>query len=152
MGAELARPIQEPGRHGHADRHRRAGKRHREPPRSGQRQTHLEGDGAQNMAWMTAPVTNALTIDLEDWYQGLQIERARWDSCEDRLAPVTDRLLALLDGAGMRATFFVPGHVAGRVAQSESARFTRERSLVRNQPRPPKSLLLMWSSHRRGER
>jgi polysaccharide deacetylase family protein (PEP-CTERM system associated) len=64
------------------------------------------------MRSMTVPVTNALTIDLEDWYQGLQIDAACWESFEDRLEPVTDRLLALLDDAGVRATFFVLGHVA----------------------------------------
>lgn len=61
-----------------------------------------------------AAVTNALTVDLEDWYQGLQIESGRWSGYEDRLAPVTERLLALLADAGARATFFTLGHVAER--------------------------------------
>jgi len=58
---------------------------------------------------------NALTIDLEDWYQGLtstskQIDR--WDSYEDRVVESSERLLDLLAFAGVKATFFVLGYVA----------------------------------------
>ena len=52
---------------------------------------------------------NAFTVDVEDWYQ----------SCVDFDAPITervvrnmDRLLLLLDGCGVKATFFVQGKVA----------------------------------------
>ncbi len=60
---------------------------------------------------------NALTIDLEDWYQGLtstsqQVDR--WPDLEDRVEPSTDRILEILDRAGVRATFFVLGYVADR--------------------------------------
>lgn len=58
------------------------------------------------------PVTNALTIDFEDWYQGLEIHYSKWDSFEDRIVAVGDRLLALLDEAGTKATFFILGYVA----------------------------------------
>lgn len=51
----------------------------------------------------------ALTIDVEDWYQ----------SCVDPEAPITervvrntDRVLALLDDCGVKATFFLQGRVA----------------------------------------
>lgn len=58
---------------------------------------------------------NALTIDLEDWYQGLTstaVQIDRWDSFEDRVVESTTRLLDLLRQAGVKATFFVLGYVA----------------------------------------
>jgi polysaccharide deacetylase family protein (PEP-CTERM system associated) len=60
-------------------------------------------------------VLNALTIDLEDWYQGLTstgLRVADWPSYEDRVVESTERLLALLHRAQVRATFFVLGYVA----------------------------------------
>lgn len=58
---------------------------------------------------------NALTIDLEDWYQGLtstgkQIDQ--WSSYEDRVVESSERLLELFASAGVKATFFVLGFVA----------------------------------------
>jgi polysaccharide deacetylase family protein (PEP-CTERM system associated) len=58
---------------------------------------------------------NALTIDLEDWYQGLtstahQVER--WPEFEDRVVESTERVLALFSRARVQATFFVLGYVA----------------------------------------
>jgi polysaccharide deacetylase family protein (PEP-CTERM system associated) len=58
------------------------------------------------------PVTNALTIDFEDWYQGLEIPYDQWDQYEDRIVAVGRRLLELLDETKTRATFFVLGYVA----------------------------------------
>jgi len=58
------------------------------------------------------PVTNALTIDFEDWYQGLEIPYDQWDQYEDRIVAVGRRLLKLLDETKTRATFFVLGYVA----------------------------------------
>lgn len=60
---------------------------------------------------------NALTVDLEDWYQGLtstarQVDR--WPSFEDRVVANTERLLGLLAESRVRATFFVLGYVAER--------------------------------------
>jgi polysaccharide deacetylase family protein (PEP-CTERM system associated) len=60
------------------------------------------------------PITNALTIDFEDWYQGLEIPHARWDAYEDRISAAGRRLLDLLAEAGVRGTFFVLGYVADR--------------------------------------
>jgi len=57
-------------------------------------------------------VTNALTIDFEDWYQGLEIPHTQWAGFEDRIVPVGRRLLAVFAEAGVRATFFVLGYVA----------------------------------------
>jgi polysaccharide deacetylase family protein (PEP-CTERM system associated) len=58
------------------------------------------------------PVTNALTIDFEDWYQGLEIPYNQWGQYEDRIVAVGRRLLELLDETKTRATFFVLGYVA----------------------------------------
>jgi polysaccharide deacetylase family protein (PEP-CTERM system associated) len=57
---------------------------------------------------------NALTIDFEDWYQGLEVPAAEWGGFEDRLAMSGRRLLALLAGAQVRGTFFILGAVAER--------------------------------------
>ena len=57
-------------------------------------------------------MTNALTIDFEDWYQGLEIPHTTWDGFQDRIALAGRRLLAILADAGARATFFVLGRVA----------------------------------------
>lgn len=64
---------------------------------------------------MGAPqITNALTIDFEDWYQGLEIPHSQWGQYEDRIGAAGGRLLELLDQAGTRGTFFILGHVAER--------------------------------------
>jgi polysaccharide deacetylase family protein (PEP-CTERM system associated) len=58
---------------------------------------------------------NALSIDLEDWYQGLTSTAQRvdrWPAYEQRVVRNTQRLLAILDQAGVKATFFVLGYVA----------------------------------------
>lgn len=60
------------------------------------------------------PVTNALTIDFEDWYQGLEIPADQWEGFEDRIPRVGRRLLQVFADAGVRATFFVLGAVAER--------------------------------------
>src|ERR1041384_4871041 len=55
---------------------------------------------------------NALTIDFEDWYQGLEIPVAEWHRFEPRIVASGRRLLRILDEAGVKATFFVLGRVA----------------------------------------
>lgn len=60
---------------------------------------------------------NAFTVDLEEWFQGLtstncQVER--WAEFESRVVPATHLLLGILREYGVRATFFVLGHVADR--------------------------------------
>jgi polysaccharide deacetylase family protein (PEP-CTERM system associated) len=62
-------------------------------------------------------MVNALTIDLEDWYQGLtstsrQIDQ--WPMFEDRVVENTERILDILGSASIKATFFVLGYVADR--------------------------------------
>jgi polysaccharide deacetylase family protein (PEP-CTERM system associated) len=65
-----------------------------------------------------APVVNAMTIDVEDYYQVSAFERVvareRWPEYESRVAANTDRLLGILSDAGVKATFFVLGCVAER--------------------------------------
>ncbi len=58
------------------------------------------------------PIENAFTVDLEDWYQGLEIDVREWGRFEDRIHVGTEKLLDLLAAARVKATFFVLGHVA----------------------------------------
>jgi polysaccharide deacetylase family protein (PEP-CTERM system associated) len=62
-------------------------------------------------------VDNAFTVDLEDWYQGLEIDMAEWDGFEDRLHVGVRCLLDLLEEAGVRATFFALGYAAERAPE-----------------------------------
>lgn len=68
-----------------------------------------------------AAITNALTIDVEDYFQvsafAPYIDRAGWDARECRVERNVDRILALLDEHGATATFFVLGWVAERYPQ-----------------------------------
>ena len=63
-------------------------------------------------------VVNAMSVDVEDYFQVSAfdgaIPRDRWDSFESRVWANTERVLATLDGACTRATFFVLGWVAER--------------------------------------
>jgi polysaccharide deacetylase family protein (PEP-CTERM system associated) len=61
---------------------------------------------------MSEQVTNALTIDFEDWYQGLEIPPAQWSGFEDRIELSGRRILSVLAEFDAKATFFVLGHVA----------------------------------------
>ncbi len=56
--------------------------------------------------------TNALTIDFEDWYQGLEIPYSEWHKFEDRIDFVGNKLLQILDEADTKATFFMLGYIA----------------------------------------
>jgi polysaccharide deacetylase family protein (PEP-CTERM system associated) len=68
-----------------------------------------------------APITNALTIDVEDYFQvsafAPHIDRADWDSRECRVEHNIDRILKLLDDKHTKATFFTLGWVAERYPQ-----------------------------------
>jgi polysaccharide deacetylase family protein (PEP-CTERM system associated) len=63
-------------------------------------------------------VLNAMTIDVEDYFQvsafEARVPRSSWPSFESRVCRNTERLLALFDQAGIKATFFVLGWVAER--------------------------------------
>ncbi|MFV0389609.1 MAG: XrtA system polysaccharide deacetylase [Pyrinomonadaceae bacterium] len=57
-------------------------------------------------------ITNALTIDFEDWYQGLEIPHSQWGEFEDRILRVGKKLLEILEESDTKATFFVLGYIA----------------------------------------
>lgn len=68
-----------------------------------------------------SPLTNALTIDVEDYFQvsafAPHINRADWDSRECRVEQNIDRILKLLGEEQTKATFFTLGWVAERYPQ-----------------------------------
>lgn len=61
---------------------------------------------------------NALSVDVEDWFQvgafERTIDRADWDRLTHRVEANTDAVLALFAEAGVHATFFTLGWVAER--------------------------------------
>lgn len=63
-------------------------------------------------------LTNALSIDVEDYFQvsalAQHFPRSKWDSVECRVERNVDRILALLHEYGVKATFFTLGWIAER--------------------------------------
>jgi polysaccharide deacetylase family protein (PEP-CTERM system associated) len=61
---------------------------------------------------------NALSVDVEDWFQvgafEKVIDRSAWETLPRRVELNTDRVLALFEEAGVKATFFTLGWVAAR--------------------------------------
>lgn len=61
---------------------------------------------------------NALTIDVEDYFQvsalAPYIDRQAWDGVECRVEANVERILALLSGRDVKATFFTLGWIAER--------------------------------------
>ncbi|HET7218507.1 MAG TPA: XrtA system polysaccharide deacetylase [Vicinamibacterales bacterium] len=79
----------------------------------------LLGGGAwDNASRAAGDVLNAMTVDVEDYFQVSAFEdrvsRSQWDRFESRVGRNTERLLEMFDRAGVRATFFVLGWVAER--------------------------------------
>ncbi len=68
-----------------------------------------------------AAITNALTIDVEDYFQvsalAPHFPRERWDSVPCRVEANVERILGLLGERGVKATFFTLGWVAERYPQ-----------------------------------
>lgn len=67
------------------------------------------------------PITNAFTVDVEDYfhvsaYAGV-IQKSEWDSLPSRVERNNDKLLELLDEFGVKGTFFILGWVAERYPQ-----------------------------------
>lgn len=60
------------------------------------------------------PAPSVFSVDLEDWYQGLEIDADRWGGFEPRTEIGLRVVLDLLNEAGARATFFVLGYEAER--------------------------------------
>src|SRR5688572_15343943 len=80
----------------------------------------------QGLMDQTAPVrdghfVNALTIDVEDYFQvsalAPYISRTEWELRECRVERNVDRILSMLSDHGARATFFTLGWVAERYPQ-----------------------------------
>jgi polysaccharide deacetylase family protein (PEP-CTERM system associated) len=69
----------------------------------------------------TAGVVNAMTIDVEDYFQVSAfapfIRRSEWDARECRVERNVERILAMLERHDTRATFFTLGWVAERYPQ-----------------------------------
>lgn len=67
---------------------------------------------------MATQLLNALTVDVEDYYQvdalSGAIDRRDWERWPSRVERNTDRVLSLFSDHGTRATFFVLGWVAER--------------------------------------
>jgi polysaccharide deacetylase family protein (PEP-CTERM system associated) len=67
---------------------------------------------------MTDLVLNAMTVDVEDYFQVQAfahcIERSAWDGMQSRVEANIDRILEMFDAAGVRATFFTLGWIAER--------------------------------------
>ncbi len=65
-----------------------------------------------------APMVNALSVNVEDYFQVEALSRAvprgQWDAMPRRVAANADRLLDLFAAAGVSATFFTLGWVAER--------------------------------------
>lgn len=63
-------------------------------------------------------IRNAMTIDVEDYFQvsafATHIPRESWPHLACRVEANIDRILALLDTAGIKATFFTLGWIAER--------------------------------------
>ena len=61
---------------------------------------------------------NALSVDVEDWFQvgafETVIDRADWDALPQRVERNSDAVLALFERARVKATFFTLGWVAAR--------------------------------------
>ncbi len=64
---------------------------------------------------------NAMSVDIEDWFQvgafETVIDRADWDGLEHRVERNSDAVLDLFDEMGVKATFFTLGWVAERYPQ-----------------------------------
>lgn len=64
------------------------------------------------------PLTNAMTVDVEDYFQVSafegQVSRRDWDATPLRVEANVDRILALFDEHKVKATFFTLGWIAER--------------------------------------
>jgi polysaccharide deacetylase family protein (PEP-CTERM system associated) len=74
--------------------------------------------GPDSLAGTSFRGVNALTVDVEDYFQvsafERHIERDRWEAMPCRVERNVDRLLELFESGGARATFFTLGWVAER--------------------------------------
>nr|WP_315191429.1 XrtA system polysaccharide deacetylase [uncultured Albidiferax sp.] len=66
-------------------------------------------------------ITNAFTVDVEDYFQvsafSPYIKRSDWDSHDCRIERNIEKIINLLDNSGTKATFFTLGWIAERFPQ-----------------------------------
>jgi polysaccharide deacetylase family protein (PEP-CTERM system associated) len=78
----------------------------------------VEADPGALVAEAPPRLVNAMSVDVEDWFQvgafERTIRREDWNGLELRVARNTEACLALFGGAGVHATFFTLGWVAAR--------------------------------------
>jgi polysaccharide deacetylase family protein (PEP-CTERM system associated) len=81
----------------------------------------LSTRASKEAAASTISVTNALTVDVEDYFHvsafAPSVHRDSWESREPRVVRNTRRLLTLFEQFNVRGTFFVLGWVAERHPQ-----------------------------------
>jgi polysaccharide deacetylase family protein (PEP-CTERM system associated) len=80
--------------------------------------SNRSGAGAPHLSPRPGRVVNAMSVDVEDYFQvealAEYFPRQRWDEVACRVEGNVDRLLALFEAAGVRATFFMLGWIAER--------------------------------------
>ena len=78
------------------------------------------------MRMPVAPITNALTIDVEDYFQvsafATHIARSDWDTRECRIERNINCILEMLERHETKATFFTLGWIAERFPQLATRR------------------------------
>ena len=57
-------------------------------------------------------MTNAFTVDFEDWYHGIELPFAEWHRHERRIEKGFYRIVELLNKHNVKATFFTLGWFA----------------------------------------
>src|SRR5262245_33682218 len=81
--------------------------------------TAISPKATQSTLREASAITNAFTIDVEDYYHvsalASAIPRDTWSERESRVTASTERLLAMLDERRIKGTFFVLGWVADHV-------------------------------------
>lgn len=55
---------------------------------------------------------SVFSVDVEDWYQGIEIPMNKWEQYEKRVDQSMGRLLDLMDEYGVKATCFILGKTA----------------------------------------
>lgn len=70
---------------------------------------------------VTPPVVNAMTVDVEDYFQVSafepHVDKSSWETFPRRVEPSVERILQLFDSRSVKATFFTLGWVAERHPQ-----------------------------------
>jgi polysaccharide deacetylase family protein (PEP-CTERM system associated) len=62
-------------------------------------------------------IKHPYSIDLEDWYQGIELPLSEWAGKEDRLHKGMDKIIELLDESKTKCTFFTLGWIGEHYPQ-----------------------------------